>query len=168
MIALVLAASLALSGCDALPDSVTQVLPGNGTSAADDPRLAVVAEYFRAHVAADPTAIAETVIAEAHDYLDTPGLERVSTSAPGAIVDEDWDAESVTFTIDYPSGIKAYSRLIVPDSSTSRTVRYENTNDAGAAYDGNVTVAPEGDRWVVESVDGVPVTMVLKKEFIAP
>jgi hypothetical protein len=163
-----LAAAVTLAGCDVLPDAVNGVLPANGDSVADDARLAVVADYFRAHVAVDTRALADTVVAEARDYLETPGLQRVATSAPGEIVDEVWDAESVTFTIDYPSGVKAYSRLLVPESSTSRTIRYENSNDAGAEYSGMVTVTLEGERWVVDTIDRMPIADVLKREFSAP
>ncbi|MDP2300232.1 MAG: hypothetical protein U1E08_09325 [Coriobacteriia bacterium] len=167
-IALAIAALLALAACDSLPEVVTEVLPLNTATAEDDGRIAVVADYFRAHAAADTRALADTVVADAREYLETPGLERVSTSAAGQIIDEVWDESTVTFTIDYPSGIKAYSRLILPDSSTSRTIRFENSNDAGAAYEGNVSVTLEGERWVVDAIDGVPIAMVLKGEFRAP
>ena len=167
-VALAIAALLALAACDSLPDVVTGLLPNGGSTAADDGRLAVVAEYFKAHLVADVPALAETVNSDAREYLETPGLERVSTSAAGQIAEEIWDEQSVFFTIDYPSGIKAYSRLLLPDSSTSRIIRYENSNDAGAAYSGTVNVTLEGERWVVDAIDGEPIASVLRSEFRAP
>lgn len=156
------------AGCSALPEPVAAVLPGTDT-AEPDSRLEAVLAYFRAQVDDDYAAMAEAVVADARPFLATPGLEPKRTSAPGRIAGEEWNRDgSVTITLDYPSGISAYSTLLAPESSTTRTIRFENSNDAGLTYSGTVNVTIEDGRWVVEAVDGVPIADVLKREHTTP
>ena len=167
VVALLLTATLT-AGCSALPEPVAAVLPGADTTE-PDPRLEAVLAYFRAQVADDYEAMSEAVVAEARPFLATPGLEPKRTSAPGRIAGEEWDRDgSVTITLDYPSGISAYSTLLAPESSTTRTIRFENSNDAGLSYSGTVSVTLEDGRWVVEAIDGVPILNVLQREHTAP
>lgn len=166
-VALLLTSALA-AGCSALPEPVAAVLPG-ADAAEPDPRLEAVLAYFRAQVDDDYEAMAEAVVAEARPFLATPGLEPKRTSAPGRIAGEEWNPDgSVTITLDYPSGISAYSTLLAPESSTTRTIRFENSNDNGLSYSGTVNVTIEDGRWVVEAIDGMPILEVLKREHTMP